>query len=163
MIGLVLAVMVGMLFATGTYLMLRRDPVKLLLGLGLLSYGTNLLIFGSGSLKRGAPPIVADKANFNSEIGRFVDPLPQALILTAIVISFGVTAFMVVLVNRRNTLNQEVKKANKDDSDPFAISGHYLSGLDEELDDYEWLEYSWAEERQRERREQAIHENEGLT
>lgn len=100
---LLLALMVGGLFAVGTFLILRREQIKLILGLGLISHGVNLLLFGSGSLTRGAPPIL-DETGMAVEIGRYADPLPQALILTAIVISFGITAFIVVLVSRRDAL-----------------------------------------------------------
>jgi multisubunit Na+/H+ antiporter MnhC subunit len=96
--------MVGVLFACGVYLMLRRDPVKLIIGITLFTYGINLLMFGSGKLLRGVPPVIVDKAMFVGDISDFVDPLPQALILTAIVISFGITAFYVVLLNLRDRL-----------------------------------------------------------
>jgi multisubunit Na+/H+ antiporter MnhC subunit len=150
MIALTLAVLVGMLFATGAYLLLRREPIKLILGLGLLSYGINALLFGGSTMRRGDPPIVEDKAAFAGEISHFVDPLPQALILTAIVISFGVTAFIVVLVNRRNMLLGEHSASGEPTdpalaNDPFASAGHYLSGLDSDPDDYEWLEDTQAE------------------
>lgn len=158
---LTLAAVVGVLFASGTYLLLRRSPIKLVLGLGLLSHGVNLLIFGTGTLKRGLPPIIADKKTFDGAIDAFVDPLPQALILTAIVISFAVTAFTVVLINRRNALAGEedavfVAPATTT-KDPFSPLDHYESGLDEAPDDYAWLEYSLAAERRRElaRRRQA--------
>uniref|UniRef100_A0A540VMZ8 Na+/H+ antiporter subunit C n=1 Tax=Litorilinea aerophila TaxID=1204385 RepID=A0A540VMZ8_9CHLR len=158
--GLLVALLVGLLFATGTYLLLRRDPIKLILGLSLLSYAVNLLLFGTSGMARGIPPIVADKESFTGDISRFVDPLPQALILTAIVISFGVTAFVVVLVNRRNSLADaetaeeggvegEERLAASTMGDPFASDGHYLSDLETEADDYEWLEYSLVEEYRR--------------
>lgn len=91
-----LAVAVGVLFATGTYMMLRRNLVKIILGLGLISNGANLLIFTSGGLRAGLPPIIGygDKTLDAAA----ADPLPQALILTAIVITFGVQAFALVLV-----------------------------------------------------------------
>ena len=145
MINLILALLVGILFATGTYLLLRRDAVKLVLGLSLLSYGINFMLFGTGRLTRGVPPIVADKESFAGEIGGFVDPLPQALILTAIVIGFGVTAFVVVLLNRRNALVEEHSAEESlptlaDVNDPFSDEGYYLTGLDSDPDDYEWLD-----------------------
>ncbi len=147
MINLVLALLVGILFMTGTYLLLRRDAVKLVLGLSLLSYGINFILFGTGRLTRGIPPIIADKEGFEGEIGSFVDPLPQALILTAIVISFGVTAFVVVLLNRRNVLveyhdSKGATPSIADVNDPFSDQGYYLTGLDSDPDDYEWLDYS---------------------
>lgn len=146
MIGVTLALMVGVLFGCGVYLMLRRDPVKLIIGITLFTYGVNLLMFGSGKLLRGVPPVIEDKATFTGDISNFVDPLPQALILTAIVIGFGITAFYVVLLNLRNTLvetysDRETGYQQQIVGDPFAATGHYLSGLDEDPDDYEWLEY----------------------
>jgi multisubunit Na+/H+ antiporter MnhC subunit len=146
MIGVTLAAMVGVLFACGVYLMLRRDPVKLILGVSLFTYGINLLMFGSGKLLRGVPPVIVDKELFVGDISDFVDPLPQALILTAIVIGFGITAFFVVLLNLRNTLVDTVRDhatgyQQEVAGDPFAATGHYLSDLDEDPADYEWLEY----------------------
>ncbi len=101
--SLVLGALVAVLFACGTYLLLRRGQIKLILGMALISHGVNLLLFGSGILTPGRPPIYSDKANYLSEMAGMADPLPQALILTAIVISFGVTAFIVVLVSRRDS------------------------------------------------------------
>lgn len=94
----VLAIVVGGLYASGIYLMLRRSLVKLVIGLVLLSHGANLLIFTIGGLTRAGAPIVAEGETYPA--APFADPLPQALILTAIVISFGVTAFAVVLLQR---------------------------------------------------------------
>lgn len=106
MTQLILALTVGILFACGAYLVMRRGKIKLILGLGLFSHGVNLLLFGSGEMILGKPAIFNNKANFLGELATrgFADPLPQALILTAIVISFGITAFMIVLLNRRDTL-----------------------------------------------------------
>lgn len=94
---LVFAIVVGGLWSAGIYLMLRRNIVKLIIGLTLLSHGANLLIFTAGGLTRAASPLVPAGAE---AVTGTADPLPQALILTAIVISFGVTAFMLVLVHR---------------------------------------------------------------
>lgn len=142
---LLVAALVAVLFATGTYLVLRREPIKLILGLNLISYGVNVLIFGTSTLRRGVPPVITDKATFAGDISQFVDPLPQALILTAIVISFGMTAFLVVLVNRRNSLTAQHEAQTHAEmlevaNDPFGATAHYLTGLDEDPDDYEWLE-----------------------
>jgi multicomponent Na+:H+ antiporter subunit C len=93
-----LAIVIGILFAAGIYMLLRRSIVKLVLGLALISHATNLLIFTVGGLERGRPPLVAKGAS--TLAAPYADPLPQALILTAIVIGFGVTAFLVVLVKR---------------------------------------------------------------
>lgn len=94
----ILAIVVGALYAAGLYMMMRRSIVKLLIGLALLSHAANLLIFTAGGLTRGRPPVVPEGAKQPAEA--VADPLPQALILTAIVISFGVLAFAVVLVQR---------------------------------------------------------------
>jgi multicomponent Na+:H+ antiporter subunit C len=143
----IFALGVGMLFATGTFLVLRRRPIKLLLGLGLLTHGVNLLIFSTAAKSIGLPPI-EDKATFIGDISPYVDPLPQALILTAIVISFGITAFIVMLINRRHTIIEESDEAVVSSVDPFAPYEHYVSGLDSHLDDYEWLGYALEDEAQ---------------
>ncbi len=93
-----LAVVVGVLYAAGFYMMMRRNIVKLVLGLALLGHAANLLIFTMGRLVRGRPPVM-----HTGEIqlmGVFADPIPEALILTAIVIGFGVQAFAIVLIKR---------------------------------------------------------------
>ncbi|MBI5670409.1 MAG: Na+/H+ antiporter subunit C [Chloroflexi bacterium] len=95
---IVLAFLVGGLYAGGLYMMMRRSIVKLIMGLILLSYATTLLIFTVGGLTRAAPPIVP--AGVSEPPVPFADPVPQALILTAIVISFGVLAFAVVLIEQ---------------------------------------------------------------
>ena len=94
----ILAIVIGILYAVGLYLIMRRSLVKLILGIGLLGYGANLLIFTIGRINRTAPPIIGKEAT--ELTGQFADPLPQALILTAIVIGFGVLAFTLVLLNQ---------------------------------------------------------------
>jgi len=93
-----LAVVVGVLYAAGLYMILRRSIVKLIIGLGLLGHAANLLIFTVGRVTRANPPVIGHEAE--ALIAPFADPLPQALILTAIVIGFGVQAFAIVLVKR---------------------------------------------------------------
>jgi multicomponent Na+:H+ antiporter subunit C len=95
---IILAVVVGVLYAGGLYLMMRRSIVKLILGLALLGHAANLLIFTVGRLTYNQPPIIPLGAEQIS--APFSDPLPQALILTAIVIGFGVQAFALVLFKR---------------------------------------------------------------
>ena len=94
----VLAFVVGALYTAGLYMILRRSVVKLIIGLGLLGHAANLLIFTVGRVTRGSPPIIGEGAEVLLQ--PFADPLPQALILTAIVIGFGVQAFATVLVKR---------------------------------------------------------------
>lgn len=93
-----LSIVVGGLFATGLYLMLRRSIVKLIFGLVLLAHGANLLIFTAAGLVRARPPLIPEGELVPGTV--FADPVPQALILTAIVISFAVIAFTAVLVKR---------------------------------------------------------------
>ena len=95
---LVLAAVVGLLYTLGIYLMLRRNVVRLVFGLLLLGHAANLLIFTAGGLVRGRPPIVA--IGDSAPPVAVADPLPQALVLTAIVIGFAVVAFAAVLVHR---------------------------------------------------------------
>jgi multicomponent Na+:H+ antiporter subunit C len=95
---IILAVVIGILYACAVYLLLRRSLVKLLLGLALLSHATNLLIFVASGLTRGGAPVIGPEAE--TLTGYFADPLPQALILTAIVIGLGVIAFALALSSR---------------------------------------------------------------
>jgi multicomponent Na+:H+ antiporter subunit C len=97
-VEVVMAFVIGGLYAAGLYLMLRRSIVKLVLGLAILANAANLLIFTAARLTRGRPPLVPEGAA--AAAAPYADPLPQALILTAIVISFGVVAFALVLVHR---------------------------------------------------------------
>lgn len=94
----ILAFVIGGLYAAGIYLLLRRSLAQVIIGLGLLSNAANLLIFTAGGLTRGRPPLVPEGADRPE--GPYADPLPQALILTAIVIGFGVLAFALVLAYR---------------------------------------------------------------
>lgn len=93
-----LAIVVGLLYATALYMMLRRSIVKLVIGLILLSNAANLLIFTASGLGSGQPPLIP--LGYDMPVGEVSDPLAQALILTAIVIGFGVLAFAVVLIHR---------------------------------------------------------------
>jgi multicomponent Na+:H+ antiporter subunit C len=95
---ILLAIVVGVLYASGLYLMMRRSIVKLILGLALLGHAANLLIFTIGRLNNNQPPLIPEGAE--QITGSFADPVPQALILTAIVIGFGVQAFAIVLLKR---------------------------------------------------------------
>lgn len=88
-----LAATAGVLFSVGTYLVLQRKLSRIIIGLGLLTHGANLLLIGSG--RRGAPPLIGTR-----DVGSFSDPLPQALALTAIVITFAVTVLLLALAYR---------------------------------------------------------------
>lgn len=95
---LLLAILTGALYAAGLYMMLRRNVVRLVMGLVLLSHAANLVVFLGGGLTRDRPAFVPMGAG--APMAPIVDPLPQALVLTAIVISFGILAFVLVLVYR---------------------------------------------------------------
>jgi multicomponent K+:H+ antiporter subunit C len=95
---LMLALLVGVFVGTGVYLMLRARSFDVILGLTLLSYAVNVFIFFMGRWQVGKPPII-DKA-LGPTLQNYADPLPQALVLTAIVISFAMTALMLVIALR---------------------------------------------------------------
>ena len=95
---LILAIVVGVLYGCGIYMMMRRSIVKWIIGLVLLSHAANVLIFVLGGLTRGRPPVIP--AGAAELAGPVADPLPQALILTAIVIGFGVQAYALILIKR---------------------------------------------------------------
>ncbi len=96
--NVILAITIGLLYATGTYLLLRRSMIQMLFGIVILGNATNLLVFTCARVVRGKSPIMS--ADQKELIGPFPDPLGQALILTAIVISFAVLAFAMILVRR---------------------------------------------------------------
>ena len=94
----VFAALVGIFFAAAVYLVLSRALIRILLGIVLLGNAVNLLIFVAGRLTRAVPPIVPVGAKV--PVGAIANPLPQALILTAIVIGFAMFAFLAVLAFR---------------------------------------------------------------
>ncbi len=98
MMELALASAIGLLVFAGVYLLLRARSFDVILGLTLLSYATNLLIFSGGRLVTGKPPVLRDGVPATLE--HAVDPLPQALVLTAIVIGFAMTAVAIVVAMR---------------------------------------------------------------
>ncbi|EIM78112.1 putative monovalent cation/H+ antiporter subunit C [Nitritalea halalkaliphila LW7] len=95
---LILVILIGLLYASGIYMMLRRSMVKMIIGLILLGNGANMLIFLLGRIVKGKPPIIDSAEKVFQDI--YADPVPQALILTAIVISFGLQSFAIILVKR---------------------------------------------------------------
>ena len=96
----VLAIAIGVLAGSGIWLLLRPRTYQVIIGLSLLSYAVNLFILSMGRLRSGAPPIL--DPGESGDLSRYADPTPQALVLTAIVISFAVTAlFLVVLLASR--------------------------------------------------------------
>lgn len=97
---LILALAIGVLTSSGIWLLLRPRTFQVIMGLSILSYAVNLLLFSVGQLKRNAAPVIENGVVLSA--AEYADPLPQALVLTAIVIGFAMTAlFLVVLMASR--------------------------------------------------------------
>ena len=122
--NLLLAATAGLLFSIGTYLVIQRKLSRIIIGIGLLTHGANVLFILAG--RRGDPPIVG-----TGSVSGFSDPLPQAMALTAIVISFGVGAFLLALAYRSWQLTGD--DLVEDDLDDRRIA----AALELELDDEE--------------------------
>ncbi len=95
----VMVVVIAVLYGTGAYLLLQRNLSRIVIGLGLLGHGANLMLLMAGG-RAGQAPIVGEDG------GPFADPLPQALALTAIVITFGVSAYLLTMAYRSWMMNQ---------------------------------------------------------
>lgn len=122
---LALAVVVGFLFAGGTYLLLQRTLTRIVLGLALYSHGVNVLLLLAGG-RAGAPPLVGEGAS-----EAVADPLPQAMALTAIVITFAISAFLVALAYRSWTLTGDDEA--EDDIEDRRIAA--IVRVEEQLED----------------------------
>jgi multicomponent Na+:H+ antiporter subunit C len=114
--SLIVLTVAALLFATGTYLILQRSLTRVIFGLGLVSNGANLLIILSAG-RAGGPPVLSDGV----AAAAVSDPLPQAMVLTAIVITFGVTAFLLALALRSFLLTGS--DAVEDDLEDRRIAG----------------------------------------
>jgi multicomponent Na+:H+ antiporter subunit C len=116
----ILAVLVGVLTAAAVYLMLSRNVLRFLFGLILISNAANLTIFGAGRLTLATPPLIPDDAD--APVGVVANALPQALVLTAIVIGFGLFAFALVLAFRAyqdlGTLDTDRMRRAEPEGDP---------------------------------------------
>lgn len=112
---IVFALAIGVLTASGTWLLLRPRTFQVIMGLALLSYAVNLFIFGMGRLVIDKPSIIgADNA---TDPALYADPVPQALVLTAIVIGFGTTAlFLVVLLALRGLTGTDHVDGHEDNA-----------------------------------------------
>lgn len=95
---IVIIFLIGGMFSAGFYLLLQRRLAQLIVGLGLLTNATNLLVFTAAGLSRGGAPLIDSDSNVLADTAS--DPTPQALVLTAIVIGFGVLAFFITLAYR---------------------------------------------------------------
>lgn len=95
---LLAAILIGFLFACGVYSLFRRSLFKFIIGVVLIGQAVNLLVFTAAGLTRGGAPLIP--AGEKTLAGGYADPLPQALVLTAIVIGFGLIAFCLALAHR---------------------------------------------------------------
>ncbi|AJS58164.1 Na(+)/H(+) antiporter subunit C [Paenibacillus sp. IHBB 10380] len=86
-----ITIIAGILFTVGTYLILNKNLLRIILGITIFSHATHLMLLAINGLKKGAAPLLGENA------ASYTDPVPQALILTSIVISFALTAFLLVL------------------------------------------------------------------
>jgi multicomponent Na+:H+ antiporter subunit C len=111
-----LAATAAALFGIGTYLVLQRKLSRIIIGIALLSHGANVLMVSSG--RRGRAPIVG-----NGRVDELADPLPQALALTSIVISFGVTALLLALAYRSWLLTRDDEVQDDIEDDLIARRG----------------------------------------
>ena len=100
---IVLACAIGVLTACGVWLLLRPRTYQVIMGLSLLGYGVNLFIFSMGRLALDSEPVLAP--GVPTDLAHYTDPMPQALVLTAIVISMAMTALLLVMALRANALN----------------------------------------------------------
>lgn len=106
--NLVIAIIIGILFGSSIYLMLHRSFFKLIVGVFLFGYGTIFFLFAVSDLTKNAPPVISEQT---VNVEQIADPLPQALTLTAIVISIGVQVFVIIL------LKKVYEKVNTEDLD----------------------------------------------
>ena len=103
--SVLMAALAASLFALGAYLLMQRKLSRIIVGLGLISHGANVLFVNAG--RRGLPPIIGQ-----GDTADFADPVPQALVLTAIVISFGTTALLLALAYRSWLLTSDDEVAD---------------------------------------------------
>jgi multicomponent Na+:H+ antiporter subunit C len=113
---LITAVVCGVMLAASFYLLMRRNLLRFVIGLIILGNAVNLVIFTMGRLTRAEPPVIPKGAKTLE--GAYANPLPQALILTAIVISFGLLAFTLVLVYRNYSVNEIIEADAVQGSEP---------------------------------------------
>ena len=124
--SVLMAATAAALFALGTYLLLQRKLSRVIIGLGLLSHGANVLLVNSG--RRGLPAIIG-----SADPLEFADPMPQALVLTAIVISFGTTALLLALAYRSWLLTEDDEVADDIEDRLIASTGYTDLEVSDEL------------------------------
>jgi multicomponent Na+:H+ antiporter subunit C len=125
--SVVMGLAAAMLFAIGTYVVLQRKLSRIIIGLGLISHGANVLLLMSG--ERGTPPLIG-----RGDPESFSDPLPQALALTAIVITFAVTAFLLAMAYRSWMLTED-DEVQDDVGDRLIAAAGYRDADQDDIDD----------------------------
>lgn len=121
--SVLLAFTAAALFGIGTWLLLQRRLTRIIVGIGLIGHGTNILLVTAGG-EGGIPPLIG-----RGDESEFSDPLPQALALTAIVITFGVTAFLLAMAYRSWQLSHDDVVA--DDVEDRLVAAHRYDDSDE--------------------------------
>ncbi|MEM9399433.1 MAG: Na+/H+ antiporter subunit C [Verrucomicrobiota bacterium] len=113
--NLMLAIIIGILMSTGVYCLFRRSLFRLIIGIMLISQAANLIVFASARVTRASPALISPNQKILE--APYADPLPQALVLTAIVISFGFIAFALALIHRAYKIlgHDDVNKFNQTD------------------------------------------------
>lgn len=127
---IVMVLVVAVLYGTGVYLLLQRNLSRIVIGLGLLAHGANLLLLMAGG-RAGDAPLVDEVG------GPYADPLPQALALTAIVITFGVSAFLLALAYRSWVINRSDEVEDDVEDRRIAAMIAARSEAEDEMDDRE--------------------------
>ena len=127
--SMVMAVVIGVLFAAGVFLLLQRALTRVLIGLTMLTHGANLLLLLAGG-RAGAPPFVSADGSLPD---RVADPLPQAMALTAIVISFAVSALLLALAYRSYALTHDDVVQDDVEDARIAEASHRRDRSDERL------------------------------
>jgi multicomponent Na+:H+ antiporter subunit C len=125
--SVLLALTAALLFAIGTYIVLQRKLSRIIIGLALISHGANVLLLTSG--RRGTPPLIG-----RGDPTDFSDPLPQALALTAIVITFAVTAFLLAMAYRSWLLTAD-DEVQDDVGDRLIASASYVDHDEDDMAD----------------------------
>jgi multicomponent Na+:H+ antiporter subunit C len=132
--SVLLAFTAAVLFGLGTWLLTQRRLTRIIIGIGLIGHGTNLLLVTSGG-DAGLPPII-DRGDPDD----FADPLPQALALTSIVITFGISAYLLALAYRAWQLNHD-DIVRDDIEDRMVATGRFV---DPDLTDAEEADFERA-------------------
>jgi multicomponent Na+:H+ antiporter subunit C len=125
-VSVLLAFVAAALFGAGLYMTLSRHVVRMVLGLSMLTTAVNLVLFQAGRIRSAEPPLIPEGAE---RLGQSADPVPQALVLTAIVIGFALTVILVALALRawgsHRTLRTDKMRSTQALGDPLTPEPHH--------------------------------------